>query len=108
MRGYHVAADGWDGGDLVSLYERYGADAYEMYADRWPEAAELAQYHAHYVHLYGTAGEAVEHQEQFGGIILAVDIPDEAEITIETDSLEFPHPIVRDRIPARYISVYGV
>lgn len=100
---YHVApAD--HTGDLLSLYRQHGEDAYEIYAARWPEAGELGQYHAHYVHCYATLEEAQAHVND--GKIYAIDVAamEDDFIKVEIDNLEFPHPIVRDEIPAEYIS----
>lgn len=100
---YHVAPENHSG-NLESLYKQHGDDAYEMYATRWPEAGELAQYHAHYVHCYSTLDEAREHTN--GGKIYAVDVEamEDDFIEVEIDNLEFEHPMVRDEIPAEYIS----
>lgn len=96
---YHVApAD--HSGNLESLYSLHGDDAYEMYADRWPEAGELAQYHAHYVHCYDSLDEAREHAAQWGGKIYAIDT---SEIEVERDNLEFDHPMVRNEIDVEYL-----
>ncbi len=103
MTTYYHVCNGWDGNDLLSLYQLEGEDAYEMYAERWPEAGELAQYHVHYIHLYETIEEAKAHQEEHGGEILKIE-GDPEELGIEIDKLEFAHPIVRDRIPKEYIS----
>ena len=100
---YHVCRDEWDGGDLISLYQQEGEEAYQIYAERWPEAGELAQYHVHYVHLYATLDEAKEHQGKYGGEILVITGEPE-EIGIESDDLEFPHPVVKHRIFREYIS----
>ena len=100
---YHVCRDEWDGGDLISLHQQEGEAAYQIYAERWPEAGELAQYHVHYVHLYETLDEAKEHQANYGGEILRIDGEPE-EIGIESDDLEFPHPVVKHRIFREYIS----
>lgn len=98
---YHVV-DKYDGGDLESLYHRYGDAAYDMYLERWPESGNLSQYHAHNIHLYDSLEEAQKHSAYFGGDVLEI-IPDDAlEVTIDT--LEFPHPIVEDKIPKKYIT----
>ena len=36
----------WDGGDLVPLWSE------AAFAERWPESPELANHHAHVVHLH--------------------------------------------------------
>jgi hypothetical protein len=96
---YHVS-ENWDGGDLLSLYRQIGTDAYEEYADRWPDAGELGVYHVHYIHLHSTLGEAKAFADEFGGEILEINADD---LDIEMDRLEYPHPMVRDCIPAEYI-----
>ena len=96
---YHVVKH-WDGGDLLSLYQQIGDAAYEGYAEKWPEAGELGQYHIHYIHLHATLEQAREFAEEFGGEILEISADD---LDIEMDRLEYPHPMVRDCIPAEYI-----
>lgn len=103
MAVYYHNCPSWDGKDLLSLYEQHKDEAYLIYADRWPDGGELGQYHVHYVHLHATLDEARTWQEAVGGVILAVNIPDDT-ITVDTDGLEYPHPIVEDRIPAEYVS----
>jgi len=99
---YHVAPKSHTG-DLESLYAQHGEEAYELYAARWPEAGELGAVHAHYVHCYASLKDARNHAHE--GKIYAIDAEAMADdyIEVETDNLEFPHPMVRDRIPAEYI-----
>lgn len=101
---YHVAPANHSG-DLKSLYALHGEDAYEMYADRWPEAGELAQYHAHYIHCYDSLDEAREHVARHGGKVYEINVDAMADdmIVVERDNLEFDHPMVRNEIPAEYI-----
>jgi len=96
---YHVAHN-YTGGDLLSLYEQHGEDAYEMYADKWPDAGELAQYHTHYIHLHETLVDAQTYQSEFGGTILEINAD---ELEIKLDTLEYKHPMVRDYIEEEYI-----
>jgi len=101
---YHVApAD--HSGNILSLYAQHGDAAYEMYADRWPEAGELAQYHAHYIHCYDSLDDARAHAEQHGGKVYEIDEDALVEdmVEIERDNLEFDHPMIRDEISAEYI-----
>lgn len=98
---YHVSAD-YVGGDLMSLYEMYRDEAYELYAQRWPDAGGMGSYHAHYVHLYERLDDAEMFSAEFGGSIYEVDVADLEEI--EIDDLEFPHPMVRDRITSDRVS----
>lgn len=103
---YHVAPAAHEG-SLLSLYAVHGEEAYEMYAERWPQAGELAIYHAHYIHCYDSLDEAREHAAQHGGKIYAIDSAALADdlVVIERDALEFDHPIVRDEIGAEYLQV---
>lgn len=98
---YHVA-NKWDGQKLESLYNQIGEEAYEEYANKWPEAAELAQEHAHYVHCYETLEDALNHKQEFGGEVLKIELDEFVEV--EIDNLEFAHPMVRDEIDADLIS----
>ena len=102
---YHVAPADWDGGDIESLHCQHGDDAYDMYVERWPEAAGLQFEHAHFVHCYSDLADAQDHADEFGGVVLTLDAAamEEDGIEIETDRIEFPHPIVRDVIHSEYI-----
>lgn len=101
MKLYHVCPT-WNGSDLESLYRQHKDEAYEMYADKWPEAGELAQYHTHYIHLHSTLDDAQEYADEYGGEILVIEALDD-ELDVETDTLEYNHPVIRDVIPAEYI-----
>ena len=102
MKLYHVV-ENYDGGDLLSLYEQYGDRAYELFLDKWPESGELGHYHAHYIHLYSSVDDA--RKSGIYGEILEIDIPDtEIQCLLEIDTLEFPHPMIRDCLPKRYIN----
>lgn len=109
MKIYHVAPADHEG-DLESLYCQLGDSAYEVYAERWPEAAELGQYHVHYVHLYSDLSDAIDHAAERGGKIYTVDVNylEESGIEIKNDDLEFPHPMVAEVIPAEAIVVTSV
>ena len=96
---YHVATD-YDGGDLNSLYNQYGNDAYDMFAERWPESDNLGQYHAHYVHLHDNMQDAQGFAATYGGEILIIDATD---LDVKIDNLEYRHPIVEGCIPSQYI-----
>lgn len=101
---YHVApAD--HSGDLLSLYRQHGDEAYEIFIERWPDSGVLGDYHADYVHCHATLEKAEDHAAWYGGKIYAIDgaafVADGGKV--ETDTLEFPHPMVRDEIPAEYI-----
>ncbi len=98
---YHVAKD-WDGEAIESLYDQYGDEAYDIYAEKWPEAGELAQYHAHVVHLYADRKQAEEHADTFGGDVLVIDDQDD-ELEITIDTLEFGHPVCNHEIDACYV-----
>lgn len=97
---YHVAQDGWDGADLLSLYAQYRDDAYDQYAERWPDAGELCYEHAHYVHCHASLSDATAFQADHGGDLLIISL-DEDDIVM--DVAEYPHPMVRDAIPAHAI-----
>lgn len=101
---YHVAPEGHSG-NLLSLYKQYGDDAYQMYAGRWPESGNLAQDHAHYVHLHDNLKDAKAFAAQRGGKIYSIDPSMLADdwIDVINDRLEYPHPMVRDEIPAEYL-----
>ena len=98
MKAYHVAPADHQG-DLLSLYEQEGEEAYDVYAERWPDAGELAQYHVHQVHLYSSLEEAQNHVHD--GKIYEVDC---SEIEVYIDDLEFPHPVVDGQIDAEYLT----
>jgi hypothetical protein len=100
---YHVCKR-WDGYDLQSLYQRCNKNelqAIKRYAQRWPDAGELAQYHIMYVHCWDNYNDAKQHAHDIRGQILAIDtdILDNNGIDYCIDMLEFAHPIVRDYIP---------
>jgi len=97
---YHVAPSDHTG-DLASLYSQHGDAAYDMYAKRWPDAGDLAQYHAHYVHLYDSLADAHMHASVHGGKIYRV-LPDDL-LVVERDALEFDHPMVRNGIPVEWL-----
>jgi len=97
---YHVAPEGHQG-DLLSLHAQHGDEAYDIYLDRWPESQDLGTYHAHVIHCYATRAEAEEHAVAFGGDVLEIDT---ADLEVRIDALEFPHPVVDQRIPAASIT----
>lgn len=97
---YHVSKK-WDGGDLLSLHEQLGDDAYEEFRNRWPDSGGLAFSHSDLIHLYTTLDEAENHAAEFGGEVLVVDL---SNIEWNIDKKEFPHPVVRGKIPKRYVS----
>lgn len=99
MKLYHVAKD-YDGGDLESLYVREGNDAFDIYAEKWPEAGELGQYHVMYVHCHDNLKDAESFVDTYGGKVLEINADD---LDVEMDTLEYPHPMVKEYIPAEYI-----
>jgi hypothetical protein len=109
MTYYHVVHE-WDGKDLLSLSERLGSvdDAVAEFNRRWPEGDDnydFAAHHVQYVHLHDTIDAARHFAHDFGGDILAIDIPDDCyDVDVITDGMEYPHPMVRYRIPANYIT----
>lgn len=95
MELYHVC-ENWDGGDLRPLGDE------DAFLARWPEAGELAQVHAHCVHMYSSLADAEDHAAVFGGEVLVIDA---ACLDVTIDSLEFDHPVT-DRVPASAITRY--
>jgi hypothetical protein len=102
---YHVTPK-WDGGDLKSLKEQYGDNAYDVFVERWPEAERIAWEHIDYVHCFATREEAEYYlrdwREGVGGQLLEID---DRALETSMDRLERgqTHVVVRGRIPARYI-----
>lgn len=70
---YHVVGPEYEGGPLRSLYARKGDAAYDEFAQRWPEAGDLGQDHAHKVMFYDKLEDALSHADAFGGKVLRVD-----------------------------------
>lgn len=103
MKYYHVCTK-WDGNNLESLYKQHGEDAYEIFATRWPEAGDLAQYHVNVIHLHANLSDAEDFCGEFGGEILVISDPN-GEIDVKNDTLEYAHPVVYGEIVAEYINV---
>jgi hypothetical protein len=99
---YHVC-QAWDGGDLLSLYEQLGEEAYDVFHQKYELDNGLGFDHVHYIHGHYTLEEAKEYQRLFGGQILVIDTQD---LAVKHDCLEYPHPMVRDRVPKEYIKLY--
>jgi len=108
---YHVAKD-WDGGELRSLALRIDGgeidldDALGLIADKWTggdirKAEEYLDGDGRYVHCHATLAEAIDYRDEWcpGGVVLAID---EGGLEVE-DGQEYPHPVVRDAIPAGLI-----
>ena len=102
---YHVCMY-WDGKDLESLYKQHGDEAYEMFAEKWPESGNLSQVHAHVTHLHSSIKEAKEFAAQYGGMILMIDDAG-LEITIDDYEYEYPHPVCKHEIPAENIKEFA-
>jgi hypothetical protein len=100
-RMYHVCPR-WDGGDLLSLYEQLGEEAYIIFAEKHELDNGLGIDHAHFVHGHYTLQEAKEYKRIFGGQILVIDTQD---LAVKHDCVEYPHPMVRGRIPKEYVRV---
>ena len=94
MTMYHVTPK-WDGGDLVPIGDE------DAYTARWPDAGNLARYHAHVVHLHASRERAEEMQAVFGGEILVVDVSG-VDVNFDTLEASCPHWTAA-RIPARAI-----
>jgi hypothetical protein len=100
---YHTVDASYQAGQpLLSLYSQHGGKAYDIFAKRWPQGKELGEYHAHYVFMYDTAREALEHVVEHGGKVVKIksaEIPD-----VRFDDLEQPgHWVARDEIPPEAI-----
>lgn len=100
---YHVAPPEYSGGALKSLYSQMGNDAYDEFARRWPEAANMGEYHADNVFMFDDLADAMAHAESTGGNILRID-PEYLDVSY--DMLEVPsgrkkgYPFVQREIPA--------
>ncbi len=98
-RMYHVTPK-WDGGDLLSLYEQLGNEAYDIFYQKYGLENGLGFDHVHYIHCHYTVEEAKEYQRIWGGQILEIDAK---HLAVKHDCLEYPHPMVRDIIPKEYV-----
>jgi hypothetical protein len=96
---YHVC-QAWDGGDLLSLYEQLGEEAYGIFAQKHGIDNKLGIGNAHFVHCHYTVEEAKEYQRIWGGQILEINARD---LAVKHDCLEYPHPMVRGVIPKEYV-----
>ena len=107
MKYYHVAEKGYDGEALESLVSQYGeSEAIEIFAERWPEAINLAYEHSSRIHLHETLEEAIKYHSMYGGgdiLEITLDEDGECECGIVIDNLEFSHPVACENIPAEYI-----
>jgi hypothetical protein len=105
---YHVTS-GWDGGDLLSLAERADRgeltldEALDLVAGKWfggdlRDAEEYLDDDGREVHCHATLAEAIEYRDEWcpGGEVLAID---DADLDVRVGR-EYPHPVVRDAIPA--------
>ena len=101
-RMYHVCPS-WNGGDLLSLYEQMGEEAYDAFAVKHGIGNGLGIGNAHFVHCHYTVEEAREYQKNWGGVILEIDAK---HLAVKHDCLEYPHPKVRGRIPRQYVRLY--
>lgn len=100
---YHVAADGWDGSsDLLCLARRveWGDEAEEAIVGKWGSVDPWVYYESEgrQVHCHATLQEAIDYRDEYcpEGIILAID---PADLDVR-EGREYPHPVVRDEIPA--------
>lgn len=99
---YHVC-QAWNGDDLLSLYEQLGEEAYGIFAERHEIDNGLGFDHAQFIHCHYTLEEARKYQRIWGGQILEIDTQD---LAVKHDCVEYPHPMVRGRIPKEYIKFY--
>ncbi len=103
---YHVVGDGYqEGQPLRSLYDQHGDNAYDMFAEKWPEAGDAALDHPHRIFFYDTEEAARDHAEEFGGRVVKVDpslIDDES---LRFDTQEAPgYWVSLDRVPPEALS----
>jgi len=71
---YHVVGDDYvEGQPLKSLYQQHGDDAYDMFAEKWPEAGDATLSHPHRIFFYETEEAARDHADTFGGRVMKVD-----------------------------------
>ena len=101
-RMYHVC-QAWNGDDLLSLYEQLGEEAYGVFARKHEIDNKLGIGNAHFVHCHYTVEEAREYKKIFGGQILEIDA---SKLEVKHDCIEYPHPMVRGRIPKQYVRLY--
>ena len=89
MELFHVVGDDWrEGQPLQSLHRRLGDEAYDVFVERWPDAGDLGQYHAHEIFFYETHEDALDHAANFGGRVVKVD---SAKVNgLMRDKLEVP------------------
>ena len=99
---YHVCPE-WNGDDLLSLYEQLGEEAYGVFARKHEIDNGLGIGNAHFVHCHYTIKEAREFQRIYGGEILEIDA---SKLDVKHDCIEYPHPMVRGRIPKQYVRLY--
>lgn len=66
--------------EIRSLYDQLGAAAYDKFSERWPEAGELGQDHAHRIFFYDDLARALEHRNEF--------VPDGFVARINPDGLD--------------------
>jgi hypothetical protein len=110
---YHVAKD-WDGGDLLSLARRVDDghlsldEALDSVAARWTDgdlrkAEEYLDGDGHWVHCHASLEEAIDYRDEWcpEGVILAIEA-DDLEIV---DGTEYPHPTIRDLVPAGCVAM---
>lgn len=105
MTKYYHVAEKWNGEALESLYSQHGDDAYDLFAERWPEGISLAYEHAGRIHMHASLKEAESHKREHGGEILEITLDEDAkeEVFFMIDDLEYDHPVACECIPAEYI-----
>jgi len=121
VRYLHVGREVQPGEPLISLNKKIGRKAAtQKYTDKWDFATparrsekfkEIRKEHPKYVHMYDPNSEddtpwSVKHPENFKfkkGIKLYDIRPGRKMNKVETDKIEFPHPMVKDEIPSQYI-----
>lgn len=102
---YHVAPDTYSDGDDLLSYRQYEAEYGETPAYKWGDDTEQELYldskDADVVCMFDTLAEAQEFQAEFGGIILAIDLPEwAAEEGVRMTKVGEGYTAIFDRIPA--------
>lgn len=107
---FHVVGGEWEEGrDLLPLADLFGwgDDVASIIEERWPDfdVATYYQTEAQFVHCHATLLAAQDFAEEFGGKILSISVEALEEHSIQVEEgAEYPHPVIRGRIPADAIS----
>jgi hypothetical protein len=98
---YHVTPH-WNGEELKSLASQLGeCDAIDAFMAKWQtDDSSFAQDQVTNIYFYNTLDEAQDHQDEYGGEILAID---DTYLTITMDPIE-GYPTSRGPISAHDIN----